>query len=207
MSTRIAIHGADGRLGRLVREQAGDAYCGAVAAGSPVPPCDVVIDVTSAEGLAQLLPRLKGQALLVGTTGDLPIAALERYAERGPVALVPNFSAGVPLLLSLIQQAVAAMPDEWSVEIMEAHHDQKVDAPSGTAKRMQRAVTEAGGPTDPATHAVRLGDTIGEHTIWLAGPGERLELKHVATRREVFAIGALRWASWLIKQPAGLYRP
>ena len=121
--------------------------------------------------------------------------------------IVPNFSAGVPLLLSLIQQAVAAMPDEWSVEIVEAHHDQKVDAPSGTAKRMQRAVAEAGGPTDPATHAVRLGDTIGEHTIWLAGPGERLELKHVATRREVFAIGALRWASWLIKQPAGLYRP
>ena len=207
MSTRIAIHGADGRLGRLVRDQAGDGYCGAVTAASPVPQCDVVIDVTSAEGLAQLLPRLEGQALLVGTTGDLPIAALERYAERAPVALVPNFSAGVPLLLSLIQQAVAAMPDEWSVEILEAHHDQKVDAPSGTAKRMQRAVAEAGGPTDPATHAVRLGDTIGEHTIWLAGPGERLELKHVATRREVFAIGALRWASWLIKQPAGLYRP
>ena len=72
---------------------------------------------------------------------------------------------------------------------------------------MQRAVTEAGGPSNPVTHAIRLGDTIGEHTIWLSGPGERLELKHVATRREVFAIGALRWAEWLMQQPAGLYRP
>jgi len=102
---------------------------------------------------------------------------------------------------------VAAMPGDWSVEIVEAHHDQKRDAPSGTAKRMQRAVVDAGGRTETPTHAIRLGDTIGEHTIWLSGPGERLEIKHVATRREVFAIGALRWATWLSQQPAGLHRP
>ena len=117
---------------------------------------------------------------------------------------------GVPVDLDtveLIQQAVAKMPEEWRVEIIEAHHDQKKDAPSGTAKRMQRAVTDAGGEAAPPTHAIRAGDTIGEHTIWLAGPGERLELKHVATRREVFAIGALRWAAWLTQQPPGVYRP
>ena len=99
------------------------------------------------------------------------------------------------------------MPDDWRVEIIESHHDQKKDAPSGTAKRMIRAVADAGGEAEPPTHAIRAGDTIGEHTIWLAGPGERLEIKHVATRRAVFAIGALRWANWLKQQPAGVYRP
>lgn len=207
MATRIAIHGADGRLGRLVAAEAGDAYAGAVGSHGAIPDCDVVVDVTSPEGLSALLKRLDRQPLLVGTTGDLPVAALEAYASRAPVAIVPNFSAGVPLLLDLIQSAVAAMPDNWSVEIVEAHHDQKRDAPSGTAKRMQRAVADAGGRTDPPTHAIRSGDTIGEHTIWLAGPGERIEIKHVATRREVFAIGALRWAEWLGQQPAGLHRP
>jgi len=207
MGVSIAIHGAGGRLGRLIAAEAGDACVGAVGSEGSIPECDVVIDVTSPEGLRALMPRLAGHALLVGTTGDLPLAELEAYAVHAPVAVVPNFSAGVPLLLSLIQQAVASMPDDWSVEIVEAHHDQKLDSPSGTAKRMQRAVVEAGGPAEPVTHAIRLGDTIGEHTIWLSGPGERLELKHVATRREVFAIGALRWARWLRDQPAGLYRP
>ncbi len=207
MGARVAIHGAAGRLGALISREAGAQFCGEVARTGAVPDCDVVIDVTSAEGLKALLSRLDGQPLLVGTTGQLPLTELEAYATTAPVAVVPNFSAGVPLLLQLIQEAVAKMPSDWSVEIVEAHHDRKLDAPSGTAVRMQRAVAEAGGPADPVTHAIRLGDTIGEHTIWLSGPGERLELKHVATRREVFAIGALRWAEWLMGQPAGLYRP
>lgn len=207
MAARVAIHGAEGRLGTLIANEAGSAFAGSVPRDGSIPSCDVVIDVTSPVGLSALLARLDGLPLLVGTTGELPDAELMAYAERAPVAIVPNFSAGVPLLLDLIQEAVSKMPPEWSVEIVEAHHDQKVDAPSGTAKRMQRAVAEAGGPVDPATHAIRLGDTIGEHTIWLSGPGERLELKHVATRREVFAIGALRWAAWLLEQPPGLYRP
>jgi 4-hydroxy-tetrahydrodipicolinate reductase len=207
MGVRVAIHGAGGRLGTLISSEAGAQFCGAIDRTGSIPDCDVVVDVTSSDGLKSLLSRLDGQALLVGTTGDLPDAELEAYAATAPVAVVPNFSAGVPLLLRLIQEAVAKMPSDWSVEIVEAHHDQKLDSPSGTALRMQRAVTEAGGPSNPVTHAIRLGDTIGEHTIWLSGPGERLELKHVATRREVFAIGALRWAEWLMQQPAGLYRP
>ena len=207
MAARVAIHGAEGRLGTLIANEAGSLYAGTVPRDGSVPSCEVVIDVTSPAGLSALLTRIDGLPLLVGTTGELPEAELMAYAERAPVAIVPNFSAGVPLLLDLIHEAVSKMPSEWSVEIVEAHHDQKVDAPSGTAKRMQRAVAEAGGPKEPMTHAIRLGDTIGEHTIWLSGPGERLELKHVATRREVFAIGALRWAAWLLDQPPGLYRP
>jgi 4-hydroxy-tetrahydrodipicolinate reductase len=207
MSALLAIHGASGRLGSLIAAEAADGFAVPVSREGPIPACDVVIDVTSGGGLTQLLPRLTGQPLLIGTTGDLPIEAIEAYATTAAVAIVPNFSAGVPLLLKLIQQAIAQMPEDWAVEIIEAHHDQKRDAPSGTAKRMQRAVAEAGGPTEATTHAIRLGDTIGEHTIWLSGPGERLEIKHVATRREVFAIGALRWSEWLKDQPPGVYRP
>lgn len=207
MGTRIAIHGANGRLGQLIANEAGDAFVGDVPKTGPIPDADVIIDVTSPDGLSALIARLAGQPLLVGTTGTLPMDDLTAYSKTAPVAIIPNFSAGVPLLLELIEHAVKTMPGDWSVEIIEAHHDQKKDAPSGTAKRMVRAVEDAGGPSSPSTHAIRSGDTIGEHTIWLAGHGERLELKHVATRREVFAIGALRWAAWLSGQPAGLYRP
>jgi 4-hydroxy-tetrahydrodipicolinate reductase len=207
MATTVTIHGASGRLGELIATEAGVRFSGPVTSEDPLPTADVVIDVSSPEGLAALLPRLSGQPLLIGTTGSLPMTAIAAYGETAPVAIVSNFSAGVPLLLNLIQQAVAAMPEGWAVEIVEAHHDQKKDAPSGTAKRMMRAVKDAGGPNIPPAHAIRAGDTIGEHTIWLSGPGERLEIKHVATRREVFAIGALRWADWLKEQTPGVYRP
>lgn len=202
---RIAVHGASGRLGQLIMAQAAGAAV-AIGRGEPVPDCDVVIDVTSAVGLAALLPRLSGQPLVIGTTGDLPEAALAAYAQGAAVALVPNFSAGVPMLIDLIRAAVTAMPEEWEVEIVEVHHNQKRDAPSGTAKRLARAVVESGGP-QPEQHSLRLGDTVGEHTVWLSGPGERLELKHVATRRAVFAIGALRWAKRICDLPHGLHRP
>jgi len=200
---RVAVHGARGRLGALIVEEAGPACVGLVGRTGDVPECDVVIDVSSPAGTAGLLPRLQGQALLVGTTGALPDAALAAYAERAPVAVVPNFSVGVPLLLELVERAVAMLPAGWDIEIVEAHHHHKKDAPSGTALRLQRATGRDAVPV----HALRVGDTFGEHTVWLCGPGERIELKHVATRREVFAIGALRWARWLRGQPAGLWRP
>ena len=201
--TRVALCGARGRLGRLIVAEAGERFAGAVERTGPVPDCDVVIDVSSAEGLAALLPRLSGQPLVVGTTGDLPWAALEAYAQRAPVAVVPNFSVGIPLLLDLVERALPALPPGWHVEVVEAHHAAKKDAPSGTAKRLVRAI----GRDDVPTHSLRVGDTIGEHTVWLAGPGERIELKHVATRRAVFALGALRWADQIRTMPVGLHRP
>ncbi|MCB9780076.1 MAG: 4-hydroxy-tetrahydrodipicolinate reductase [Alphaproteobacteria bacterium] len=200
---KIAVHGATGRLGRLIVHEAGERYTGPVERDGFLPPCDVVIDVSSADGLAALLPRLSGQALLVGTTGDLPADALAAYAERAPVAVVPNFSVGVPMLVEILERVVPQLPPGWSIEVVEAHHQHKQDAPSGTAKRLIRAT----GRDDVPWHSIRAGDTVGEHTVWLAGPGERLELKHVATRREVFAIGAIRHAVWLATQAPGLYRP
>ncbi len=199
---RVAVHGATGRLGRLIVAEAGADFAGPVGRDGAVPDCDVVIDVSQPAGLAALLPRLSGQPLVIGTTGALPMAALEAYAATAPVVIVPNFSVGIPLLLELVERAVALLPEGWDIEIVEAHHHHKVDAPSGTAKRLVKATGRA-----VPTHALRVGDTFGEHTVWMCGPGERLELKHVATRREVFAIGALRWARWIRSQPAGLQAP
>lgn len=200
---RVAVCGAGGRLGSLIVTEAGGSFAGAIGRSGPVPPCDVVIDVSSAEGTAGLLPRLTGQPLVVGATGALPIAALEAYAGSAAVAIVPNFSVGVPLLVDLVQRAVGALPEGWQIEVVEAHHIHKRDAPSGTARRLVQAT----GRADVPTHSLRVGDTFGEHQVWLCGPGERIELKHVATRREVFAIGAMRWARALHGAAPGFRRP
>ena len=198
----IAVHGHTGKLGSLILSYDS---CIGIHRGEDVPMCDVVVDVSSPDGLRSLLTKLSGQALLVGTTGDLPWDALEAYAQTAPVAVVPNFSVGVPVLLQLIDTALKMLPAGWDIEVIEAHHNQKKDAPSGTAKRLLRAIEEHGYQNVPA-HALRVGDTFGEHTVWMCGPGERIELKHVATKREVFAIGAHRWAKWISKQPVGLIR-
>ena len=205
---RIGIHGALGKLGRLIIKETEqlNIECSAIERNEKPENCDVVIDVSSAQGTKELLSRLNGEALLVGTTGDLPWDDLEKYAELAPVAVVPNFSVGIPLLLELIEKAVQMLPAGWDIEVVEAHHNQKKDAPSGTAKRLLRTIQAQGFSNIPC-HALRVGDTFGEHTVWLCGPGERLELKHVATKREVFAIGALRWAKWLQNQPKGIIRP
>jgi 4-hydroxy-tetrahydrodipicolinate reductase len=206
---RVAVHGAGGRLGRLVVAELDAApdlvYAGAVPREGPLPGAEVVIDVSSAAGTAALLPRLDAQALVVGTTGVLPWGALEERARTAPVAVVPNFSVGVPLLDALLRQALPALPPGWEVEIVEAHHRHKQDAPSGTARKLAQAVEDSGRKSPP-THSLRAGDTVGEHTVWLCGPGERIELRHVATRREVFALGALRWARHVATQGPGLLR-
>jgi len=193
---RIAVSGATGRLGRLVALEAGTRFAGPIGRTGPIPDCDVVIDVSTPDGLRGLLPRLSGQPLVVGTTGALP--DLRPYAARAPVLVTANFSAGVPLLLDLVAEAARRL-EGWDVEIVEAHHNQKRDAPSGTAKRTAGAVGR-----DAPIHSLRVGDTFGTHTVVFAGPGERIELTHVATRREVFAIGAIRAAEWIVGRPPGL---
>ena len=200
----IAIQGASGKLGSLIHSHVPAAYT--ISRTGDIPAVDIIIDVSSAEGTKSLLSRVQKTPLLVGTTGDLPWAELESYAQHAPVAVVPNFSIGVPLLLKLLEHAIPALPEGWDIEVIEAHHNQKKDAPSGTAKRIAQTIRDAGGGEVPV-HALRVGDTFGEHTVWMCGPGERIEIKHVATNRSVFAIGALRWAQWLVQQPNGLIKP
>lgn len=189
---------------------------------------DTIIDFTRPEASLALLDSLKdsGKRVVIGTTGFNPsqLDTLHRAAENLPIVFAANYSIGVTVALSLLRQAAHALGDDYDVEISEAHHHHKVDAPSGTALAMGHAVADAlgrdlaqcavyaregiTGARDPKSigfATVRAGDIIGEHTVLYAGNGERLEITHKATDRMTFARGAVRAASWLGTQPAGLY--
>ncbi len=168
----------------------------------------------------------RGVPLLVGTTGfDAHTrATLDSAAHRIPVLIAPNTSVGVGVLRQLAGLAAAALGEGFDVEISEAHHRLKRDAPSGTALALAEAVAGARGsalaevavydrhglsePRRPGSigfSVIRAGDIVGEHTVTFAADGERIELTHRATDRMVFARGALKAAEWLIGRPAGVY--
>ena len=186
---------------------------------------EVVIDFSAPASLRALL-RAAAQAgvpVVSGTTGldDEARTALERAAERVAVLWAPNMSIGVQVLRLLVAQAVEALGPGYDVEIVETHHDAKVDAPSGTALDLARAVREVrpeldlvhgrhgrSGPrpeTQIGLHALRGGGVVGDHQIHLLGPLERLELSHRAIHRDLFAEGALRAARYLVGKPPGRY--
>jgi len=168
-----------------------------------------------------------GQALVVGTTGlGAPeLAALEAAAARVPVLHARNMSLGITVLTELVRQATALLGPDFDVEVSEAHHRHKKDAPSGTALQLGEAVAAARGRrlADVAVYdrtglapegrpagaigfaAIRAGAIVGDHTVLLAGAEEQLELTHRATDRALFARGALRAAGWLLGKPARLY--
>jgi len=167
-----------------------------------------------------------GCRLLVGTTGldRATQSALEEASATIGVLVAPNTSLGINLLVQLVERAAAALPPEYDIEVLEAHHRYKVDAPSGTALRLGEAAAAgrgaelaslaaparagAAGPRREGSigfAVVRGGDIVGEHTVLFAGPGERLELTHRAHDRLTFAYGALRAAEWLRGRAAGRY--
>jgi 4-hydroxy-tetrahydrodipicolinate reductase len=167
-----------------------------------------------------------GVPLLVGATGidAAGQAELKRAAEKIAVLVAPNTSVGIAVLSDVVAQATQALGEAFDVEISEAHHRLKRDAPSGTALKLGEAVAQARGEclsdvavyerhdTDAPLKAgsigftvVRAGDIVGEHTVTFAGAGERLEFTHRAWDRMTFARGALRAAAWLLGRPAGLY--
>jgi len=171
--------------------------------------------------------RAARKPLLIGTTGlagEVSEGELDAAAREIPLLVAPNTSLGVALLTELVRRAAGALPPEFDIEISEAHHRMKRDAPSGTALALARAAGEGRGLT-PAEAllgtsgprvgprregeigfaVVRGGDIVGEHTVLFAGPGEELRLSHRATDRAIFARGALRAALWLLGQPAGRY--
>ncbi len=155
--------------------------------------------------------RLARKPLLIGTTGfaaDLP-AAFEAAAKDIPLLVAPNTSVGVTLLIELVREAARALPVQFDIEITEAHHRMKRDAPSGTALALGRAAAEGRNqPFDGSTTrfaVVRGGDIVGEHAVLFAGIGESLTLSHRATDRAIFARGALQAAAWLVSQPPGRY--
>lgn len=150
-----------------------------------------------------------GVPLLVGATGFDANSRLqlEAAAQRIAVLIAPNTSIAVSVMLELVTRAAHALGSGYEVEIFEAHHRMKRDAPSGTALSLGEAAAQARGETlaEVDFAALRTGDIVGEHTVSFAGRGERIEITHRATDRLAFARGALRAAEWLAGQPAGLY--
>jgi 4-hydroxy-tetrahydrodipicolinate reductase len=203
------------------REGDADRYVEALDAATPT----ALIDFAGPAGFDDALDLAlrRGIALVSGSTGLSPSqqAALDAAAARIPVLWSANFSLGVAVLTRLVREAAAALAD-WDCEILEAHHRHKRDAPSGTALALGRAAAEGRGVAFEAVAAaasrsgerrdgeigfavVRGGDVVGEHVVALLGQGERVELGHRATDRDIFARGAVRAALWLAGRAPGRY--
>ncbi len=247
---KVAVAGAGGRMGRTLIEAvladreltlaaaldvAGSPALGQAAGGLKIGAdlgalagADVLIDFTRPEGtLAHLEACQKhGKAMVIGTTGfsETQKARIAEGARRVPIAMSPNFAIGVNVVFRLAQTAAAALGDAYDVEIVEAHHRHKVDAPSGTALKLGELVAGAlrrdlgkvathgrSGDTGerPAKaigfHAIRGGDIVGEHTVMFAGQGERVEIAVRSQSRMTYAAGALRAVKWLRGRAPGLY--
>ena len=188
----------------------------------------VLIDFTRPEGtLAHLkICRELGIKLVIGTTGftDAQKAEIADAAKDIAIVMAPNMSVGVNVTLKLLQMAAQAMPTGYDIEIIEAHHRHKVDAPSGTALKMGEVIAQAmgrdlkdcavyeryghTGERDPSTigfATIRGGDIVGDHTVLFAGTGERIEVTHKSSSRATYAQGSLRAASFLAGQDKGLF--
>ncbi len=246
---RIGVAGALGRMGRvvagLVRERpdlelvalfdrpdaAGQALDGAVLtdAQTALGLCDVVIDFSTgaaSAALARLTGGRGGVALVIGSTGlsQDEERAVQDASARIAIVKSGNFSLGVNLLLGLVRQAAKALPADYDIEVFEAHHRRKVDAPSGTALMLGRAsaegrgvdlgaVSERGrdgitGPRGPGAigfSVMRAGGIVGEHSVVFAAEDEIVTLAHSARDRSLFARGALEAARWAAGRPPGLY--
>ena len=188
----------------------------------------VVIDFTRAEASARYARRAAetGTPLVIGTTGITAEQqqAIDDAAERVAIVQAPNMSVGVVLLAALVEEVARTLPPDFDIEIVEAHHRHKVDAPSGTALALgaaaaagrqigleSSAIRGRDGHTGARPRgaigfaSLRGGDIVGDHTVLFAGAGERIELTHRATSRQIYAVGALRAARWVIGRPPGRY--
>jgi 4-hydroxy-tetrahydrodipicolinate reductase len=230
-----ALHAAIDRPGSpLVGQDAGVAWgaaSGVAVADQPavaLQGAHALIDFTRPEATFGYLDACvaAGVPLVIGTTGfdEAGRSRIAKAAQQIPIVFAPNMSVGVNLLLKLAELAAQVLQDGYDIEIIEAHHRHKIDAPSGTALGLGQAVARAidrdlancavygregvTGERDPKTigfATVRGGDIVGDHTLLFAGIGERVELTHKASSRATFALGALRAAKWLQGRTPGLY--
>ncbi len=218
-------------LSRDLGELAGIGPLGVVVGDDPkalFSSCDVVIDfsVPGATLNHAKLAAETGCSLVVGTTGmtNEQVAELEAAGTRTSIVFARNMSLGVNLLLSIVEQVAASLDEDYDIEVVEMHHRHKVDSPSGTALALgEAAATGRGVDLDKVADKVRDGiigarkrgdigfatlrggDVVGDHSVIFAADGERIELGHKATNREVFARGAVKAANWLEGKPNGFY--
>jgi len=241
---RLAVAGALGRMGRCVIDRAAQdarfTLTSALVAELPkqldgaIPyetnlakPCDVLIDFTDARGTRSWLPVCAERriAMVIGTTGHdaADEARIREAAKVIPIVKAANFSPGIHLVARAVRELAKQLGTDFDVEIVETHHRNKVDAPSGTALMLLDELFAARNQTrDSAVfgreghtgarpkgqigvHAVRFGDVVGRHEVHFSGAGETICVKHEAHSRDAFAAGALLAAAWVVGKPAGLY--
>lgn len=226
-SLRLLIHGANGRMGqallRLAAEQTAFDVVGAVSRsidarvidGIPrfaaselqgIPDFDVAIDFSQPTGFDAILALClaRSKPLVSGTTGlsSTQFDALDAASSRISTIWASNFSLGVAVLHDLVERAARVLPG-WDCDIIESHHTRKVDAPSGTALTLGDAAGQGG--ATPHYASIRAGDIVGEHCVQFTSAGERIELIHRASNRDIFAHGALHVARGLHKRAPGKY--
>lgn len=238
---RILINGAAGHMGRAVAQQAEsqgiEIACGVdvlpmnapypvVDAFDKAPAADVIIDFSRPDSLEGLLSYAIANHIpaVLATTGYTPdqLAAIDEAAKEIPVFCSANMSVGVALVRALARKAAEILGDGFDVEIVEAHHNRKVDAPSGTAMMLYDALKDAYDepkeavcgragrdckrqPKEIGIHALRGGTVTGEHQVCFFGPSERIVISHSAENRSLFAAGALRAAAFLMGKEPGMY--
>lgn len=242
----IILNGCNGRMGQVVAKTAASDPEVAIVAGvdkfpdainNPFPTCgalaqcadisaDVIIDFSRPEALPSILDYAKEHhlAVVIATTGmnDENRAAIARVADEIAVFTSSNMSLGVNVLIDLARKAASVLGNAFDIEIIEKHHNQKEDAPSGTALSIAEAINEVlldrkrftygrygtsakRSADEIGIHAIRGGTMAGEHSVILAGHDEVLELTHTAQSRDIFAVGALNAAKFIVNKPAGLY--
>ncbi len=169
---------------------------------------DVLVDFTAPAAADEHLDYVAKykKALVLGTTGltEAQINKVDEVSKIVPVVFSPNMSIGVNVLFSILPDIAKRLGADYSIEIVEAHHKAKKDAPSGTAKKMAEVITQAT-QKDVPVHSMRLGDIVGDHAVVFCGNSERIEIRHQAHSRDLFAVGALKAVKWVFGKPAGLY--
>jgi len=222
---RISLTAPDGRMGKSIAKAVADDPAFALDQDH----ADVLVDFSAPAALQASLDRAiaANVPILVGTTGltDEQRASIAQAAEKVAIIHAPNTSLGINLLRDLVEQAAARLGPVWDIEILEMHHRNKVDAPSGTALMLGQSAAKGRGKTlqelsrfdrisehpharEPGSigyASLRGGSVAGEHVVILATDGERIELGHRADSRMIFARGALAAARFLVGRPAGLY--
>jgi len=227
---KLGITGACGRMGRRIYELAGldkdiEVALALEMKGTPLIGkdlgrikvssnldglflVDVLVDFTLPEAVDMHLDYVAKykKALVLGTTGlnDAQKNKVEEIARIVPVVFTPNMSVGVNVLFSILPEIAQKLGPDYSVEIVEAHHKAKKDAPSGTAKKLAEVISQVTKKNVPI-HSIRLGDIFGDHEVVFCGNSERIQIKHQAHSRDLFVVGALKAVKWIFGKPAGLY--
>ena len=235
MHLKILLIGSRGRMGQAIQEIAKNNNSTIIAAcdvgddpSEYFSVCDVIIDFSFHEVTCSIaeLAAANNRPLIIGTTGhssEERISILEKTADKIPLVWAGNYSIGVNTLNYLTRKTATILGNSYEPEVLEMHHHDKKDAPSGTAERLidiLRAEYEindnqvvhgregqigARSSNEIGVHALRGGDIVGEHTVYFCGKGERIELTHRATDRRIFAMGAIRAAHWVVDKKNGLY--